>query len=241
MIISHQHRYLFVEHPRTGTTAISKELVTQYDGKRILKNHSTYRDFLGSATDGERKYFVFTTVRNPLDNAVSHYFKLLTDHREYYSERMKNKKFLRIPERIDWFLFNYIQNKQIDFPTFFRRFYVLPYDNWASTEKEHYDYVMRFENLQDDFDTVLRKIGLEPTRPLPPRNVTGARQKEFFDYYTPEIIPQAKRVFGPFMRYWGYQFPTGWGEVEVPWWNRLELNFFNIFRKAYWYYFRQMI
>jgi len=241
MIISRLHRYVFVEHPRTGTTAISKELVTQYDGKRILKKHSTYRDFLKSATDDEREYYVFTTVRNPLDNAVSHYFKLLTDHRDYYSGRIKNKPFLHIPERIDWFLFNYIQKKRIDFPSFFRLFYILPYDNWASTEKGHYDFVMRFENLQEDFNTVLRKIGLEPTRSLPPRNVTAERKKEFYEYYTPDIIPQAKRVFGPFMRYWGYQFPAGWGEVEVPWWNRLELNFFNIFRKAYWYYFRQMI
>ena len=36
MIISHEHKYVFVEFPRTGTTAISKELCLNYFGKRIL-------------------------------------------------------------------------------------------------------------------------------------------------------------------------------------------------------------
>ena len=75
MIISHQHKYLFVELPRTGTTAVSRELRLMYAGTRILRKHSSYQEFLRKASDEEKKYFVFTCIRNPLDDAVSHYFK----------------------------------------------------------------------------------------------------------------------------------------------------------------------
>ncbi|MBA3404443.1 MAG: hypothetical protein H0U13_07160, partial [Gemmatimonadaceae bacterium] len=68
MIISDRHRYLFVELPRTGSTAIHRELCAMYDGEPILQKHATYGDFLKIATDDQRRYFVFSTVRNPLDD-----------------------------------------------------------------------------------------------------------------------------------------------------------------------------
>jgi len=42
-------------------------------------------DFLAVASPEQRGYFVFTAIRNPLDDAVSDYFKYLTDHRARYS------------------------------------------------------------------------------------------------------------------------------------------------------------
>ena len=45
MIISEKNKYLFLELPRTGSTAISKELRDHYDGKRILRKHSLYHEF----------------------------------------------------------------------------------------------------------------------------------------------------------------------------------------------------
>jgi hypothetical protein len=87
LIISHQHRYLFVELPRTGSTAIRHELRELYDGTPILHKHSTYDEFRRQASVAELQYFVFSTVRNPLDDAVSRYFKLKTDHNLRFSNR----------------------------------------------------------------------------------------------------------------------------------------------------------
>ena len=46
MIISHKYKYVFVGLPLAASTAISKELCEQYDGKAILAKHSIYQDFL---------------------------------------------------------------------------------------------------------------------------------------------------------------------------------------------------
>ena len=54
MVISHRHRYLFVELPRTGSTAIHRELIELYDGTAILQKHATYEDFLRGATEIEK-------------------------------------------------------------------------------------------------------------------------------------------------------------------------------------------
>ena len=55
MIISHKHKYVFIELPMTGSTAINNELRENYDGIYVLKKHSSYRDFLKDATEAEKK------------------------------------------------------------------------------------------------------------------------------------------------------------------------------------------
>lgn len=234
MIISHEHKYVFVEFPRTGTTSMSRELCQNYAGLRILRKHSTYQEFLKVATPEEKDYFVFTCIRNPLDDAVSHFFKLKTDHRERYTNRQKVRSKNRLAERLDAYLYGHIHRQNLDFPTFFRKFYIIPYNNWSSMTIKRYNYVLHFENLQADFTNALKMIGIEPVRPLPYRNVTGERKKEFWTYYTPEIIPRARRVFGPFMKQWGYEFPEAWGDEPISWWNQVEFEFFTFWRRLYW-------
>ena len=58
--------------------------------------------------------------------------------------------------------------------------------------------------------------------------------KEFWTYYTPEIIPRARRIFGPFMMQWGYEFPEAWGDQPISWWNQVEFEFFTFWRRLYW-------
>jgi hypothetical protein len=90
MIISHIHKYLFVELPRTGSTAISRELLQNYQGVKILRKHATYFDFLKRKARRE-KYFVFSGIRNPLDDAVSA-TSSKTDHRNQYTDPVKRKE-----------------------------------------------------------------------------------------------------------------------------------------------------
>lgn len=242
MIISHKHRYLFVELPRTGTTAISKELRTHYDGVRILHKHATYQEFLKIATPEEKTYFVFSCVRNPLDDAVSRYFKTKTDHRGWYSGRGKSK-LRNVVRFVDWLGYKFVQITHADFPRFFRVFHILPYSNWSILSHKSFDYVIRFENLQPDFETALRLIGIEPVRPLPVSNRTASKDSDFLKYYTPEIIGQAKRVFGPYMRFWGYEFPPQWGgsDETIPWWHQAQYDLANLFKRQYWLHLRGRI
>ena len=91
MIISHKHQYVFVGLPLAASTAISKELCEQYEGKPILAKHSIYQDFLKIATEQEKNYKVIACSRNPMDISVSYYTKMINDTNGNFS----NEKLLR--------------------------------------------------------------------------------------------------------------------------------------------------
>jgi hypothetical protein len=238
MVISHKHKYVFVELPLTGSTAIHRELCTYYDGMPILRHHATYHDFLKRATRDERSYFVFSCIRNPLDHTVSLYFKYKTDHKEKWSDPRKVSKRKGLVSYLDMKRFSFIKDTGADFSTYFNRFYKIPYNNWSWISHRQFDFIIRFERLQEDFANALRLMGIEPIRPLPVVNQTSQRDKNYLVYYTPEVIPRARRVFGPYMKQWGYAFPSAWGDDSVPWWHQLEFDLFNVFRNAYWRYLR---
>jgi hypothetical protein len=171
MIISHRHKYVFVELPHTGSTAISAELPEVYEGSKILRKHARYSEFLRTASPAERKYFAFSCIRNPLDVAASVYFRDKTDHRGRYSEPRG------VVTKRDIALFRFVERTGADFSAYFRHAYrrPIPYDNFSNEAHRRLDFVMRFENLQEDFARALRQIGIEPQRPLPVVNMTSGR------------------------------------------------------------------
>lgn len=65
MVISHQHKFVFIEQPWTGTTNISKVLLENYSGEKILFRHASYFDFLKIATKKEKitLYFLQFVIR----------------------------------------------------------------------------------------------------------------------------------------------------------------------------------
>lgn len=85
MVISDKYTYVFIQTPRTASSAISEELRNHYSGRSLLRKHAPYLEFKRIATKQEKSYFVFSTIRNPMDEIVSLYFKLKTDHRGAYS------------------------------------------------------------------------------------------------------------------------------------------------------------
>jgi hypothetical protein len=222
--------------PRTGSTAISKELCSQYGGEKILKKHATYSDFLRVASDDEKQYFVFSSIRNPMDKILSLYFKYKTNQRGYENKAIyRGGNFL-----IAWLMqtqFRFVQNTNASFVEFFKRFYRLPYDDWSSLDHEKLDYVLHFERLSEDFDEVLRRIGVESARSLPVTNKTAERDAEFWSYYTPEIHARARWVFRPYFNRWGYEFPAGWSAVHYRT-NEFVFAAANIFRNIYWRHIR---
>lgn len=238
MIVSHRHRYVFVELPRTGCTAVRRELLSLYDGEPILYKHVTYPEFLKVASEEEKRYFVFSTIRNPLDQTVSRYFKLKTDHQGQFSDpRAAPRK--RLVDRIrDGYIFRYVRTTDADFTQYVRRFRRLPYDTWASLSHHEFDFVMRFETLADDFERALRLIGIEPQRRLPVVNRTAARDRDFDTYYPPALRRQARRVFGPYMERWGYRFPESW-QIEGPTTlDRAQYILYSFLARAYWRHVR---
>ena len=238
MIISHEHRYVYVEVPRTGSSAIRKELREMYGGEPILRKHATYRDFLRTATEDEKTYFVFSGIRNPLDVAVTRYTHLKGNVKDHFTDPWHVTVRNSLASKIERRIYAWIQRTDATFEQFLKRWYVVPYDTWTSLDHDRIDMVLRFEHLPEDFEAALRRIGLEPLRPLPVVNKTPGRERDFVNYYTPEAIKRASWVFGPYMDEWGYAFPEEWGKVHAPAWSRVLMRIARFYRGIYWKYFR---
>lgn len=210
MIISENYKYIFIECPLTASYAIRHELCEFYGGRSILHKHATYPELRKVDITDISDYFVFTTVRNPLDIIVSRYFKLKFDHKNAFSQIESAKE-----QRIDYsdhekFLF--VNRSDASFEAYFLKYYRRPYSDFIEISKNNLDFVMRYENLQDDFSVLLSKLGIEKVQDIPVSNVTKGKGKDWLGYYTPAIYDQAKRVCGPFMKEWGYDFPSSWGD-----------------------------
>lgn len=216
MIISHQHRYVFIEIPHTATTTISRELCEYYGGTPILHKHATYREYLRTASAEEAGYFCFAGTRNPLDIIVTTYFKLRTNHHNFYTDPAHWREQGGHVSAVRLQRFKYVQAHETDFAHYFAKFHRIPFDSWGSPRPADFDFIVRFEQLQEDFATVLARLGLAQVRPLPVRNKTGERAQDFRAYYTSELYGQAARICGPYMWRWGYPFPEEWGRDRPP-------------------------
>jgi hypothetical protein len=216
MIISHQHRYVFVQTPMTGCTSIGKELAKHYAGEKILCKHSTYTQFCRQASAKEKRYFVFGGIRNPFDRIVSLFHKLLYDHEDYLNKDNQKRLGPRTT-RYQLKRFRYIRDTGADFSDYFLHFYHRfdPKLPPPQLPKEKADHLLRFERLASDFRSVLERLDLEPVRDLPLVNKTPGRMSEFETYYDERCRRLAISVLGPWAYYWGYQVPLHW-RMSVP-------------------------
>lgn len=246
MILSRKHRYLFVELPLTGSTAVAHELIEMYGGESILKKHSTYADFLRLTPGADQDLFVFSGIRNPLDQAVSKYMKAVTDHRGRYTRDLLDAR-----NRRDLFTFlNALRRRRIrrfaqagpaGFERYFLRQFKVAYCNWSVLSHKRMAGLLRFESLAADFDAVLRRIGIEPIRPIPVRNQTAEKQDWEAFYASQRVRERAVHVFSPFMEYWGYEFPADWHVSPANTMNRIDYSAVKAVATVYWKYFRDRL
>lgn len=193
----------------TGSTAIGDELCEYYGGEKILKKHSGYRDFMKNASSTEKTYYKFSGIRNPLDTAVSMYFKLKNEPRfldPLYPTKNKDN-FIRA---------TYIASNKADFNDFFMRFLTRNiYDEIKTHDFNKLNYIYRFENIQEEFSRILTRLGLNQIRPLPLIKKTPERQTDFTLYYkTDKIRRTARLIFSKYMAQWDYDFPTDWPNLQ---------------------------
>ena len=131
-----------------------------------------------------------------------------------------------------------IKKKNFDFESYFLKYYKWPYSDWSILDHKYFDFIIRFENLEEDFMTVLNKIEVKLKHPLIEKNVTTEKSKDFWEYYTPAIIPRAKRIFGPFLRDWNYTLPASWGQYEYNILNEIMYSLLKFLRTLYWRYIK---
>jgi hypothetical protein len=101
----------------------------------------------------------------------------------------------------------FIKNTDANFESYFRRYFKTPFSDMIDLSGARLDFVIRYENLQQDFSRPLDGLHIRQVRPIPKVNKTQGKDKPFDSYYPRELVDRAKRICGPFMRKWGYEFP----------------------------------
>ncbi len=200
-MISLQKRFLFVHIPKTAGNSIQSSLRDYSEDQLVplrkeqdgierfglrnpnynIKKHSTlaeYRDALGNAQFGN--LYKFTCVRNPWDRMVSYYFTP-TQSPETWDQKKFRKMIFKAVSVADY----------------------LRLDNCEQDPFANVDYIMRFENLADNFRTVCGTLGISPAT-LPQYN--RSNRKHYSKYYDDELRELVHTRFAEEIERFGYAF-----------------------------------
>jgi hypothetical protein len=200
-MISFQKRFLFVHIPKTAGNSIQSVLRNYSEDEIValrgeqdgierfglrnpnykIKKHSTlaeYREALGE--DRFRRLYKFTCVRNPWDRMVSYYFTP--------TQQVK---------ALDRKEFRKIISKALSVGDYLR-LYKGEADSFGNV-----DYIMRFENLAEDFRVVCAALGIRPV-PLPRYNRSS--REHYSKYYNNELRELVRKRFAPEIERFGYTF-----------------------------------
>jgi hypothetical protein len=206
ILVSNPIKATFIHTPKAGGNSIAHWLLdntTAASTKR--KQHATIKQIkAGNHTLGPQDDlgWTFCVVRNPWDFCVSWYtFKIMLA--EYYIDQVNKDPSLNngISKRYN------VQNQKIHLETLQQGF-----DVWLKNQKfnnqirwaDGVDYVMKLENITEDFKVVQEKMNCY--KPLGHLNKTTGRTK-YKDYYTSqELVDIVAEHFKMDIETFGYDF-----------------------------------
>ncbi len=206
-MISHKHKFIFIQIPKTAGTSIAKALephtvapleeINDIDLTPI-KNTTTYKKgalinrMLFENIKKYPDYRKFTFVRNPWDRLVSAWLQFRVKGMTFKScvnkldECLNNETCEALEAQIDARpnkkLEKEFEKKWKDFDPLFP-YHVVPQMYFV---KEGVDYVCRFENAQGYFNAICKQLEIPPVT-------------------LPHLMPQTSRVFGDYREYYNEQ------------------------------------
>ena len=191
-MISHKHKFIFVHIDKTAGSSIEKTL-----DPSLKEYKSGYTNFKGKHYSAKtlsekfpsefKEYFKFSFVRNPFEREVSLYF--------FYVKT----RFKKISLNFSEFLLKRYSSRQSWDTAFYTYLDALSLGN----NEYNVDFIGRFENLQQDFNTVCDKIGI-PRQQLPHKN--KSKHKHYTEYYDDETKQIVAEKYAKDIEYFGYKF-----------------------------------
>ena len=205
MRISHKYKFVFIAIPKTGSTTIRKVLDQYSDVISVGDRNSPYIHHTSAYKLKKHfeevgwnwdEYFKFAFVRNPWDRLVSsfNYQKKVVHEKEKYGIDNPNyedyKRFTKDNNFSSW------MNPPLKMGPNFKAL-VDESNNFLM------DFIGKFENLQEDFNTICDKIEI-PQQKLPHKNKTN--HKHYTEYYDEETRQLVAKKFAKDIEYFGYEF-----------------------------------
>ncbi len=195
---------------------MARELVSRYGAVAAGPKHAHRAEALALLGRGVEAYRWIAGVRHPMDEAVSRYSKVASNHRGRYTDPRAFSEHGGSVRRGGRERYEFLHRTQADFSAYFLRFHrQVQVSPWVGDQRRA-DLVIRFEDIQEGFSELLRLVGLDQQRPLPRLNATAGRTADYLGLYGPAIRRRAVTVLGPAMLEWGYRWPEDWGIAAVP-------------------------
>lgn len=191
-MINHKHKFVFIHIPKTAGTSIESLFINNAHIKDVPGKHNMVSD-IGS--EFLKKYFTFTFVRNPWDRMVSYYNFRLKRSFDMYNHGDSFKEWIRFlcsdeVQNIKAYQFNLAIKSQYEFLV-------------SKSNEISVDFIGRFENFQEDFNTICDKIGM-PQQKLPHKNATN--HKHYTEYYDDESREIVAEKYAKDIEYFNYEF-----------------------------------
>ena len=173
-MINYTDKIIFIHIPKCGGTSVKNTLPHKFCGDR----HGKLSWDLDKLNDVS---FCFTFVRNPWSRAVSAFHYLNSGGSQNRQDKMYYRKFLARHKNS---FSSYVKSGNFKRVKHFKRM------SYYLDRIESLDFIGRFENLQEDFNTICDKIGI-PRKQLPHKNNTKHKHyTEYYDDETRQIIAQ---------------------------------------------------
>lgn len=184
-----EKKFVFVHNPKCAGTSI-KNAISEHLGldenqhnneNRFYRNpHLTLNQYNYYIDDDLNDYFKFISTRNPWDRMVSlHHHRVLNAN---------HKRPFGLMCRVG----------QLKYLTF---------SNLASINGEIcIDFVIKFENLQEDFDKAMKKIGVNNPPKLKKFDHGNNRRKDYRSCYTKETKEMIGDMFAEEIKRFNYKF-----------------------------------
>ena len=211
MVISHEHKFLFLAPVKVATTSIRSSL-DQYNSIEHAKFHKDassfyYHKWHRNAHNTKKhfddqnwdwnSYFKFSFVRNPWDRVVSWHKYQIKFVKKFERGKMRKE---------DIVYYNYYKElSKLSFKDWLKNMILHSFHDFFICNSNNIclDYIGRFENLQEDFDIICDKIGI-PHQKLPHEN--KSKHKNYTEYYDDETRSIVAEKYAKDIKYLNYKF-----------------------------------
>jgi hypothetical protein len=231
MILSHEHRFIYIKTYKTGSTSVEAALSAVCGADDVITEAS--EQLRGVRQKPAQNYRIEhpekpsrALWKRILGRPERHYHPSVGfyEHmpgwrirtyvgddvwRRYYKFTFERNPWDR---QVSWYHYKTKSKPEATRPTFAqfntdrRRAFVENWSLYTDADRPFVDFVGRYETLEADFATVLDAIGLAGKVELPRTNVSRSRKGDYRDAYTPELRDLVADWYAPEIRHFGYHF-----------------------------------
>jgi len=191
-------RVLFIHLPRTGGISMCKSLNLPVLGHQPMTKF--IKPFPLSLF--YKKPFSFAFVRNPWDRVVSIFFLLNGKWTNKKNERDRKIYVEKYKGNFDNFV---LESFNGDNPLIFSQQHFKPQYFYVCDKKGNIamDFIAKYENIQEDFDKICDKIGLDRIELV---HENGSIHKNYRGYYNEETKEIIRKAYQKDIELFGYEF-----------------------------------